>query len=184
MLNWAGVFAAFTYIAPLVTRVSGFLEATVSPILLVFGAGLVTGNLFGGRFADRRLVPAMLTSLLTLAAVLVATTFAMQNRTAAVLFIGLFGAASFAIVPPLQIWVLEKAAGAGQSLASSFNIDAFNLGNAIGACLGGIVIDFGPGLGAVTWVAGLVPLAALAVALWSLRLEAARRSSALTQRAS
>jgi DHA1 family inner membrane transport protein len=70
------------------------------------------------------------------------------------------------------MWVLDKAEGAGQGLASSFNIAAFNLGNAIGAWLGGFVIDHGPGLGAVTWVAGLVPLAAIAVALAALRLEA------------
>ena len=69
--------------------------------------------------------------------------------------------------------MLEKASGAGQGLASSFNIAAFNLGNAIGAWLGGFVIDHGPGLGAVTLVAGLVPLAALAVALLALRLDRA-----------
>ena len=65
------------------------------------------------------------------------------------------------------------AAGAGQGLASSFNIAAFNLGNAIGAWIGGLVIDHGPGLGAVTFVSGLAPLAALAVALVALRLKPA-----------
>lgn len=67
------------------------------------------------------------------------------------------------------MWVMEKVQGAGQSLASSFNIAALNLGNAAGAWLGGAVIDRGPGLGAVTWVAALVPLSAFAVALWSSR---------------
>jgi DHA1 family inner membrane transport protein len=78
------------------------------------------------------------------------------------------------------MWVLDKAEGAGQGLASSFNIAAFNLGNAIGAWLGGFVIDHGPGLGFITFVAGLVPLAALALALTALQLEksAARLSAA------
>jgi DHA1 family inner membrane transport protein len=67
--------------------------------------------------------------------------------------------------------VLEKAGGAGQSLASSFNIGAFNLGNALGAWLGGEVIDQGLGLAALPWVGALVPLAAFAVALYSRRLE-------------
>ena len=98
-------------------------------------------------------------------------TFAIHNQVLAVISIGLFGAAAFATVAPLQMWVLEKAQGAGQGLASSFNIAAFNLGNAIGAWLGGLVIDHGPGLGAITWVAGLVPLAAIAVALAALRLQ-------------
>jgi DHA1 family inner membrane transport protein len=164
VLSWVGVFAVFTYIAPILIRISGFSESAVSPILLVFGGGLVAGNLLGGRFADRRLVPALFGSLLTLAAVLLLMTFAARHQVTAVLFVALLGAAAFATVPPLQIWVLEKAAGAGQSLASSFNIAAFNLGNAIGAWLGGFVIDHGPGLGAVPWVAALVPLAAAGVA--------------------
>ncbi len=171
VLSWVGVFAGFTYIAPILTRVTGFSEAAVSPILLVFGAGLVVGNLVGGKLADRRLVPTMLGSLLALSVVLFGLTFAIHDRFAAVVFIGLFGAAAFATVAPLQMWVLERATGAGQALASSFNIAAFNLGNAIGAWLGGTVIDHGPGLGAVTAVAALVPLAAFAVALWSQRLE-------------
>lgn len=171
VLSWVGVFAGFTYIAPILTRVTGFSEAAVSPILLVFGAGLVVGNLVGGKLADRRLVPTMLGSLIALSVVLFALTFAIHDRFAAVVVIGLFGAAAFATVAPLQMWVLERASGAGQAIASSFNIGAFNLGNAIGAWLGGVVIDYGPGLGAVTAVAALAPLAAFAVALWSQRLE-------------
>jgi DHA1 family inner membrane transport protein len=172
VLSWVGVFAGFTYIAPILTRITGFPEAAVSPILLVFGGGLVIGNLLGGRLADQRLVPTMLGSLAALSVVLFAMTFAIHSQVLAVIAIGLFGAAAFATVAPLQMWVLDKAEGAGQGLASSFNIAAFNLGNAIGAWLGGFVIDHGPGLGAVTWVAGLVPLAAIAVALAALRLEA------------
>jgi DHA1 family inner membrane transport protein len=175
VLSWVGVFAVFTYIAPILIRVSGFSESAVSPILLVFGGGLVVGNLLGGRLADRWLIPALLGSLLTLAAVLLLMTFAAHNQTAVVVFVALLGAAAFATVPPLQMWVLEKAAGAGQSLASSFNIAAFNLGNAIGAWLGGFVIDHGLGLGAVPWVAALVPLAAAAVAACATHSDRRRR---------
>jgi MFS transporter, DHA1 family, inner membrane transport protein len=175
VLSWVGVFAVFTYIAPILVRISGFSESAVSPILLVFGGGLVVGNLLGGRLADRWLIPALLGSLLTLAAVLLLMTFAAHNQTAAVVFVALLGAAAFATVPPLQMWVLEKAVGAGQSLASSFNIAAFNLGNAIGAWLGGFVIDHGPGLGAVPWVAAVVPLAAAVVAALAIYGDRRRR---------
>jgi DHA1 family inner membrane transport protein len=171
VLSWVGVFAAFTYLAPMLTRISGFSEASVSPILLVFGGGLVVGNLLGGRLADRRLVPTVIGTLVVLSAVLFAMTAALHQPVAAIIAVGLLGAAAFATVAPLQMWVLEKAEGAGQGLASSFNIAAFNLGNAIGAWLGGLVIDHGPGLGAVTLVAALVPLAALAVVVLALRLE-------------
>jgi DHA1 family inner membrane transport protein len=175
VLSWVGVFAVFTYIAPILIRISGFSESAVSPILLVFGGGLVVGNLLGGQLADRWLIPALLGSLLTLAAVLLLMTFAAHNQTAAVVFVALLGAAAFATVPPLQMWVLERAAGAGQSLASSFNIAAFNLGNAIGAWLGGFVIDHGLGLGAVPWVAALVPLAAAIVAAFAIYRDRRRR---------
>lgn len=175
VLGFGGMFAVFTFIAPILTRITGFAEAAVSPILLVFGAGLIAGNLIGGRLADRRLVPTMLGSLLFLAIVLGLMTFAIHDKILVVVFVGLLGAAAFATVPPLQMWVLEKAEGAGQSLASSFNIGAFNLGNAAGAWLGGFVIEHGPGLGSVTWVAALVPLVAMATALWSLRLDTSRR---------
>ncbi|MER8405092.1 MFS transporter [Mesorhizobium sp. M0185] len=171
VLGYAGVFAVFTYIAPLLTEITGFDEAAVSPILLVFGGGLIAGNLAGGKFADRWLVPSVLGSLVVLALVLGTMTFALHSQVMAVIYVGLLGAAAFATVAPLQLWVLQKAQGAGQSLASSFNIAAFNLGNAAGAWLGGVVIAHGPGLGAVTWVAALLPLSALAVAAFALRLD-------------
>ena len=169
VLGYAGLFAVFTYIVPLLTEVTGLPQAAVSPILFVFGGGLIVGNLLGGRLADRRLVPTMLGSLLVLAAVLLATGPALHHPVAAVVIIGLLGASAFATVAPLQMWVIEQSRGAGQSLASSFNIAAFNLGNAIGAWIGGVVIDHGPGLEGVTWAAALLPIAAFLVALWALR---------------
>ena len=72
--------------------------------------------------------------------------------------------------------MLQQAQGAGESLASSFNIAAFNLGNAIGAWLGGAVIERGPGLGAIPWVAAVVTVSGLAIVWWSVRLEARHRA--------
>lgn len=174
VFGFAGVFAVFTYIQPILTRVTGFADGSVSPILLVFGGGLVIGNLLGGKLADRRIAPALLGSLAALALVLAAMTFALHSKPAMIAFVGLLGVAAFATVAPLQLRVLQASAGGGQSLASSFNIAAFNLGNAIGAWLGGVVITQGPGMGAVTWVAALVTVAGLAVALCSVRLDATR----------
>jgi DHA1 family inner membrane transport protein len=169
VFGYAGVFAVFTYIAPLLTEIGGFDDSAVSPILLVFGGGLFAGNLLGGRFADRGLVPSIFGTLAALTAVLGLMTFAFNNQVAAVLFTGLLGATGFATVAPLQMWVLSKAEGAGQSLASSFNIGAFNLGNAIGAWTGGVVIDQGPGLAFVPIIAALFPLLAIVTALIAVR---------------
>lgn len=171
VLGYAGVFAVFTYIQPILTQISGFSDAAVSPILLVFGVGFVFGNLLGGRLADKRLVPTLLGTLAVLAIVLAAMTFTMHYAWSAILFTGLLGAAAFATVAPLQMRVLQKAEGAGQNMASSLNIAAFNLGNAIGAWLGAVVIGSSLGLGAVGAVAALVTLLGLAIAVYSVWLD-------------
>jgi len=171
VLGYAGVFAVFTYIAPALTGITGLPASAVSPVLLVFGGGLILGNLLGGKLADRHLNRTVLGSMLALAVVLGLMGFALHNTVAAVVFVGLLGAAGFATVAPLQMWVLQKAEGAGQSLASSLNIAAFNLGNALGAWIGGIVIEHGPGLGAVAPISALLPLAAVAVAAYAMRTE-------------
>ncbi len=171
MLGFAGVFVVITYVQPLLTQLTGFADSAVSPILLVFGGGMVVGNLLGGRLADRKATPALLGTLIALAVVLAAMSFALRSPVAMVAFVGLLGIAAFATVSPLQLRVLRNAEGAGQNLASSFNIAAFNLGNAIGAWLGGVVIARGPGLDSITWVAASVTVAGLLVALWSVWLE-------------
>lgn len=169
VFGFGGMFVVFTYIAPLLTQLTHVSEQAVSLVLLVFGGGLVVGNIVGGKLADRYLEATLIGSLLVLTAVLGLMTFAVHNPIAMVIFVALIGAASFATVPPLQMWVLEKSSGAGQSLASSFNIGAFNLGNALGAWLGGVTIDHGPGLPALPWVAALLPLIAAALAFKGLR---------------
>jgi DHA1 family inner membrane transport protein len=176
VLGFGGVFTAFTYIAPLLTELAGFSPAAVSPILLLFGAGLVAGNTWGGKLADRALMPTLLGSLALLAAVLALFAFTVHHSIAAVITVGLLGAAAFATVPPLQMRVLEKAGGA-PNLASAFNIAAFNLGNAAGAWLGGMTIDHGPGLAATPLAAAAVTGAGLLVALYSWSLDRRRAAA-------
>ena len=173
ILGWIGIFALFTYIAPILTRMSGFSDAAVSPILLLFGGGAIVGNLLGGRFADRWPVGSVFGTLLLLAVVLGLVAVTAHSQIAIIIAVTLLGAAAFATAAPLQMAVLRQASGAGQSLASSFNIAAFNLGNAIGAWLGGAVIAQ-VGLAAVPWIAALAPLAAVVVVLGAQRLDRAQ----------
>lgn len=180
VLGFAGVFTLFTYIAPLLTQVSGFADTAVSPILLIFGGGLVAGNLLGGKLADIRLKTALIGSMAALALVLAVMSVAFGNQTAAVVLTGLLGVAGFATVPPLQSWVLSKAVGAGESLASSLNIAAFNLGNALGAWAGGLAISRGPGLENLPLVAAGFPLLAIIVALASFAIERRRAPSPIS----
>jgi MFS transporter, DHA1 family, inner membrane transport protein len=176
VLGYAGVFTVFTYIAPLLTQVTGFPDAAVSPILLVFGGGLIIGNLVGGRLADRNLDRSILLTLVALSLSLLVMAFVLPEKGWMVAMVGLVGAAGFATVAPLQMRVLEKAEGAGQALASSFNIAAFNLGNAIGAWGGGLAIDHGPGLSALPLVAAAFPIAALVLFFAAKRYEQSGRS--------
>jgi MFS transporter, DHA1 family, inner membrane transport protein len=178
VLGYAGVFAVFTYIQPLLVQVTGFSQSAVSPVLLVFGVGMIVGNLLGGRLADRRPTPALIGSLVALALVLGLMAFALRSQIAMIAFVGLLGVAAFATVAPLQLRVLEQAQGAGQNLASSLNIAAFNLGNALGAWLGGVVVASAFGLPATPWVAALITLIGLAIALVSVRIERRNTSAA------
>lgn len=173
VLGFAGVFVIYTYIAPLLTEVTGFADSAVSPILLMFGVGMLIGNRLGGRLADRRLIPALLGTLAALTAVLGGFALVLDNRVLLVLFTALLGAAMFATVAPLQLWVMQKAVGA-PSLASSLNIGAFNLANALGAWLGSETIARGFGLTALPWTAVMVTVVGIALALFAVRSERRR----------
>ncbi|MFI6800722.1 MFS transporter [Streptosporangium canum] len=170
VLGFGGVFASFTYIAPMMTEVAGFSEGAVSWLLVLFGVGLVIGNLLGGRLADRALMPSLYALLAGLALVLAVFTFTSRAQIPAAITVFLLGAFGFATVPPLQKRVLDNAAAA-PTLASAVNIGAFNLGNALAAWLGGLVITAGLGYTAPNWVGALLAAAALALAALSGLLE-------------
>ncbi|WP_331745254.1 MFS transporter [Kitasatospora sp. NBC_01300] len=170
VLGFGGVFAAITYIAPMMTNVAGYSDGAVTWLLVLFGVGMFLGNLLGGKFADRKLMPMLYASLGGLAVVLALFTLTAHNKILAAVSILLVGALGFATVPPLQKRVLDQAHGA-PTLASAVNIGAFNLGNALAAWLGGQVIAAGLGYTAPNWVGALLAGAALLLAVWSAVLE-------------
>ncbi|CAN7499323.1 MFS transporter [Phenylobacterium sp. LjRoot219] len=165
VLGFAGVFAVFTYIQPTLAQITGFSVQAISAVLLVFGLGVSIGNLAGGRFADRNLALSLPATLALLMVVLLGLALAVHSQLPAVVLVGLLGAAGFATVAPLQLRVLEAAGPAGQTLASSLNIAAFNLGNALGAWAGGQAIAHGPGLASLPLVGAGLTAAGLGLAL-------------------
>ncbi|WP_326593172.1 MFS transporter [Streptomyces brevispora] len=170
VLGFGGVFAAITYITPMMTEIAGYSASSVTWLLVLFGLGMVGGNLLGGKFADRHLMPLLYVSLGALAVVLSLFTLTAHNKIAAAVTIVLIGGLGFATVPPLQKRVLDQAAGA-PTLASAVNIGAFNLGNALSAWLGGVVISAGLGYTAPNWVGAVLAASALVLAVVSSTLE-------------
>ncbi|MET8981608.1 MFS transporter [Streptomyces sp. NPDC004539] len=170
VLGFGGVFAAITYIAPMTTHVTGFADGSVTWLLVLFGLGMVAGNLVGGRYADRALMPMLYVSLGALAVVLALFTLTAHHKALTAVTVVLIGALGFATVPPLQKRVLDQAHGA-PTLASAVNIGAFNLGNALAAWLGGLVIDAGHGYTSPNWVGAALAGSALLLALLSAALE-------------
>ncbi|SED10989.1 MFS transporter, DHA1 family, inner membrane transport protein [Streptomyces sp. 2131.1] len=170
VLGFGGVFAAITYITPMMTEIAGFSTPAVTWLLVLFGLGMVGGNLAAGRFADRRPTLLLRVSLGGLALVLALFTLTAHNKIAAAVTLVMIGAFGFATVPPLQKRVLDQAVDA-PTLASAMNIGAFNLGNALSAWLGGIVIGAGLGYTAPNWVGAALAASALVLALVSSALE-------------
>lgn len=144
----SAMFTVFTYIAPILREVTQASLGFITAMLVTYGVGLTLGNWLGGRFADRSVDRTLIVTLAALTLVLIAYAALMPSAIASTVLIFLWGVASFALVPPLQVRVMSAAADA-PNLASAMNIGAFNLGNALGAALGGGVIALGLGYPAV-----------------------------------
>ncbi|UII74150.1 MFS transporter [Pseudomonas sp. HN11] len=143
------MFTVFTYIAPILSNQTHASTPFITAMLVLFGIGLTLGNMWGGRAADRSIDRTLIVSLSALILVLLAFAFLMRWPIPAAVSILIWGIASFAVVPPLQMRVMEAAKNA-PNLASAVNIGAFNLGNAIGAAVGGAVINAGLGYPAIS----------------------------------
>lgn len=170
VLGFGGVFAAITYVTPMMTETAGFAESSVMWLLALFGVGMVAGNVIGGRYADRHAMPLLYASLVGLATVLGLFTLTAHHKVLAAITLVLIGLFGFATVPPLQKRVMDHAAEA-PTVASAANIAAFNLGNALAAWLGGLVISAGFGYTAPNVVGVGLALSALGVAVFAAWLE-------------
>ncbi|RXK85841.1 MFS transporter [Filimonas effusa] len=155
-IGTGGLFAWFSYIAPLMTKVAGFSDNALTFILMLAGVGMAVGNLIGGRLADR-LSPANATTFLLLAMVisLLIVSAVSHLKIPAIAMTFITGAISFALAAPVQMLMIKAASGA-EMLAASVSQASFNIGNAIGAYLGGLPIAAGLGYTSPEWVgAGL-----------------------------
>nr|WP_281182151.1 MFS transporter [Aldersonia kunmingensis] len=163
-VGFGGMFAVYTYVATTLTDVSGLSASVVPLVLMIYGVGMVVGNLLGGWIADRALIPGLYAVLAALIVVLGVFVVAAHNPIAAIVVLFAIAVTGTALVPGLQTRLMDVAADA-QTLAASLNHAALNIANAGGAWLGGLVIAAGLGytapaaVGALLAVAGLVVLA-------------------------
>ena len=163
VFGFGGVFALYTYVEPLLSQITHMGNTGVAITLLLFGAGSAVGNIAGGKLADRGVVRALWITLGSLLAVLVLGRWAFnQSGAVAMAYVTALGVVAFATVAPMQMRVMQGVGSQGATLASSLNISAFNLGNALGAWVGGSLIA-GAGLLSVAW--GAAALSALGLVL-------------------
>ncbi len=169
-IGYGGTFIPFTFLASILTEVSGFSAGAVAWVMLVYGVSVAVGNIWGGRLADRLgPVPALRIIFALLAAVLLLLQLALPHAWATVAVVLLWGAVAFGNVPGLQVYVVKQAeryTPHAVDVASGLNIAAFNLGIAGAAWAGGLIVTH-LGLQHTPWIGALVVLVSLALTQWS-----------------
>lgn len=144
-IGYGGNFIAFTFLAPMLTDVTHLSAGAVSLIILLYGASVAVGNILGGKLADRMGPVASLTIIFVgLAVMLLFLGLALPSAIATIVVVAFWGGFAFANVPPLQSYVVQIArelSPGAVDVASGLNIGAFNLGIALGAWAGGLVVD-------------------------------------------
>jgi len=142
-IGTGGLFAWYSYIAPLMTEVSGFAANSITYILMVAGFGMLVGNFIGGRLADIvSPAKASLILLSTMAVTLVIVHFVSFNPILSLIMTFVTGAVAFALAPSVQMLMINTAKGS-EMLAASTSQASFNIGNALGAFLGGLPLAAG-----------------------------------------
>lgn len=169
-IGYGGTFIPFTFLASILTDISGFSAAAVGWVMLVYGVSVAVGNLWGGKLADRLgPIPALRIIFALLAAVLLVLQFTAPHPWLAVGTVLLWGAVAFGNVPGLQVYVVKQAerfTPQAVDVASGLNIAAFNLGIAGAAWAGGLIVAH-LGLQHTPWIGALVVLVSLALTHWS-----------------
>ena len=163
-----GLFASYSYVAPMLTDVTGLAEGAVPWVLVLVGIGMTAGSLVGGRLADVSTLGTLAAGLMLVITVLLGLAVFLDTAPTAIALLFLLGFASLGLGPAIQMRIIDQAGGAPTMVSAGVQ-SAFNLANTIGAWLGGAVIAAGAGLrapnvvGAVLAFAGLLLLAGSAV---------------------
>lgn len=175
-VGFGGFFAIYSYIAETVTRVAGLSESTVPWVLATLGIGMTIGNILGGVLGDKALVPTMLGGFLAVIPVMGLYSVLGGEPVALFVLAFLIGLSTSMLIPSIQSRIIQIA-GEAELLGAAMNHAAFNVGNALGAAVGGAVIGAGLGYLAPGWVGVLLATAGMGLAVVSVLLD--RRSASL-----
>jgi MFS transporter, DHA1 family, inner membrane transport protein len=175
-LSSMALFCVFTYIAPILEQVTHLSPAAVTRVLVIFGVGITAGNLLGGRLSDWKQMPVLLSGFVLLIVIFIAMPFTTPHAIPAVIMVFVWGGIHFGTGSPLQARIVDQAKGA-PNLASTLNQGAFNLGNALGASMGGILLTEGVSYRYLPIGSAAIASLALLVALIALRMEKSRMAS-------
>lgn len=151
LFGCASLFALFTYVSPVLQQISGFQEHSVTWILVMFGVAVTVGNIIGGKLSDWKLVPYLMMNFAFLSLILALLSVTLSNPVLALITICVWGAAAFSVMPGIQLRSMTLASEAPMLVATS-NHSFLNMGNAMGAYLGGAVITQ-YGLTGLPWLA-------------------------------
>ncbi|KRC52286.1 arabinose ABC transporter permease [Leifsonia sp. Root227] len=172
-IGFGGFFAVYTYVAPMVTTITGLSESAVPLVLILIGLGMTVGNLVGGRVADRALKPGMLAFFVILLLGLGALYFTASNVVGLLISLFVISAACCAMSPTIQTRLMDVA-HESQSIAAALNHSALNIANAAGAYLGGLTIAAGFGYLSPVVVGAILCVAGIALALVSFSIDRSR----------
>lgn len=172
-LGYGGTFVAFTYLAPILEDITHFAPSSIGIILLIYGVAVAIGNIIGGKAANKNPLKALFWMFIIQAIILVILTFTAPFKVTAIVTLFFLGLFAFMNVPGLQVYVVqlaEKYVPSAVNVASALNIAAFNVGIAIGATVGGLIVN-SIGLIHAPWIGGIMVLGAALLTLWAPSLE-------------
>ncbi|KJL35658.1 Inner membrane transport protein YdhP [Microbacterium ginsengisoli] len=169
-IGFGGFFALYSYVAPMVTDVAHAPEWVVPIVLVLMGVGMTIGNIIGGYLADINLRRTLLGGLLSIALVLVILALVSHWIVPLAALVFVMGLVSSSVNPTAQTRLMDVAED-NQSIAAALNHSAFNIGNSLGAFLGGVVIAWGWGFVAPAWVGVGLALIGFGIAWLSFRVE-------------
>lgn len=176
-IGTGGFFAWYSYIAPLIIEVAGFKETHVGYILVLAGVGMTVGNVIGAKVADRiSPIRAVIFFLSLMVVALIANAMLAENKVALLIMTFIIGALAFSIASPVQMAMIKASKGS-EMLGSSLNQSAFNMGNALGAYLGGVPIAMGYGFASADFIGAAMAVSGILIAAYIVYLR--RRNSKL-----